>query len=180
MFDMTRLRIISLFIIAFLAICGCAQPYRDTEEKRPIIYDDLDEAEMIARYLNHGYLDHLQMKSIFYDLHLIRVLYSGEIPCLNWSRFIPPEEIPVKDPEFSRQIDRCMIYPREIEGGMSYLFEEEWINDSNDRITVYYYFECRSGLVEFIGYYDETARHRFPEWWSEADKNLRLFNSRKN
>ncbi|MBD3179629.1 MAG: hypothetical protein GF417_08445 [Candidatus Latescibacteria bacterium] len=169
--------LIKIIIIALALSGGCGQPYQEKDE-RPIVLEDRDEAALITTYLNHGYLDYEIMKGVFFDLYLIRVLFAEDIPCLNWSRFIPPEQLPATDPKYSRQIDRCMIYPRQIEEGTSYLFEDEWVNEKNERITIYYYFECHSGGVEFIGDYD-TRRHRFPEWWTEADSNLRLYESKR-
>jgi len=175
---MNRFRILApLLLFFFLSGYGCSPTPQKSAEK-PIVLQDRDEAGMICRYLNEGEEDPSLMKSIFYDLHLIRVLYSDQIPCLNWSRFIPPDELPVRKPEFSRQLDRCMIYPRRIDGGISYLFEDQWNNKEGQTNILYYYFECSDGEVELVGSYD-TYYRRWPQWWTEADNNLRLYQSRR-
>jgi hypothetical protein len=169
--------VLYIIVSLFLVNSGCGRQVTQSEEQ-PILLRDREEAEMISRYLNGGHFDIPDMKRVFYDIYMIRMLYSEEIPCLDWSRFIPPGELPVRNPKFSRQLDRCMIYPREIEDGISYLFEDEWTDESGDRITIYHYFGSVSEDVEYIGSYEKSG-YRFPEWWTEADRNISLYDSRR-
>jgi hypothetical protein len=162
--------------LAILLIQGCTKEYAEPET--PQVLEDRAEAKLIMRYLNNGVLNFMLMKQIFYDLQLIRALYGDEISFLYWCTFIPKEELRQQKALYINiRIDGCMMYPRKIRDGISYLFMRQWNEKAGGYLYKYYqYFECKFDDVKYYGIYDPQIPVE-PDWWSEAEKNLELYDS---
>jgi hypothetical protein len=166
---------ITLILSAIFLVQACAPKYSHEKPERNPIFDDRDESKAIMRYLNNDVLNYFIMKQVFYDLALIRSVYGEKYPVLLWARFIPPGEYPIRATKELRRTNECVIYPKKIRDGVSYLFVHRWNEKHSDPIiTLYYYFECKFDNVDFFGIHDADVPLA-PEWWSDAEKNLELY-----
>jgi hypothetical protein len=72
--------------------------------------------------------------------------------------------------------DFSNVYPRQIMGGISYLFREGWgdcpCGCTNNR---YWYFVVELNRHRFIGYWFPDEDPIMPPWWEEAKRNIDQF-----
>jgi hypothetical protein len=83
-----------ILLITIFSSAGCVPPgtYDPGEtEKSPLIFEDIEEAEQIALYLEDDVaLNRVLLKRIFYDMALIRGAFGREIEAVEFIRFKPP------------------------------------------------------------------------------------------
>ena len=83
-----------LLLIMLIPLTGCVPPPRDDfdeYEEDNSIFDDVEEAEQIALYLDDDVvLNRFLLKRVFYDMTLIRGAFGREIETVEYIRFKPP------------------------------------------------------------------------------------------
>lgn len=82
-----------ILLILLLPSAGCVPPYSydPSEYEKVSVFDDIEEAEQIALYLDDAVvLNRFLLKRVFYDITLIRGAFSNEIEAVKYIKFKPP------------------------------------------------------------------------------------------
>jgi hypothetical protein len=147
-----------LLLVLLLSCAGCLTPpaYNMDEQDEVSVFDDIEEAEQIALYLDDDVLlDRFLLKRVFYDITLIRGAFGDEIESVGSIRYKPP----CKDGRIMIVFESA-IYDTVIAGKY-----EDWTELNNrylpydvktvDRLRkVYLYFD---GLLDFRALADRYA-----------------------